>query len=92
VTSLLADAQNRAIVEAVVALGHRLGKRLVAEGVEDAATLAYLDDLGVDYAQGFHIGRPEAPSKLTARLRREAAPASAPLSRPAVGRAATSTS
>jgi len=92
VTSLLADAQNRAIVEAVVALGHRLGKRLVAEGVEDAATLAYLDDLGVDYAQGFHIGRPEAPSKLTARLRREAAPSSAPLSRPAVGRAATSTS
>jgi EAL domain-containing protein (putative c-di-GMP-specific phosphodiesterase class I) len=84
VTSLLADERNRAIVEAVVALGHRLGKRLVAEGVEDEATLAYLDELGVDYAQGFFIGRPVAPSRLTARLRQEAASVPASTSIPAV--------
>jgi EAL domain-containing protein (putative c-di-GMP-specific phosphodiesterase class I) len=30
----------------------------VAEGIEDAATLALVKELGVDYAQGFHIGRP----------------------------------
>lgn len=30
----------------------------IAEGVEDAATLARLRELGVDQAQGYHIGRP----------------------------------
>ena len=89
VTTVLADARNRAIVEAVVALGHRLGKRLVAEGVEDGLTLAYLDDLDVEYTQGSFIGRPLAPSRLTARLRKEAARASAPVSSPAARRAAS---
>ena len=92
VTSLLADARNRAIVEAVVALGHRLGKRIVAEGVEDEATLAYLDDLGVEYTQGSHVGRPIAPSRLTARLRKEAASVPASASRPAASKAASGTS
>ena len=30
----------------------------IAEGVEDAETLALLKDYGVDFAQGFHLGRP----------------------------------
>ncbi len=34
------------------------GMRTVAEGVENAGTLALLREYGVDYAQGFHIARP----------------------------------
>jgi EAL domain-containing protein (putative c-di-GMP-specific phosphodiesterase class I) len=34
-------------------------KKTIAEGVEDAATLTALKDRGVDFAQGFHLGRPK---------------------------------
>jgi diguanylate cyclase len=47
-----------AIVEHTVALAHALGLRLVAEGVEDAATGAALAALGCDVAQGYAIARP----------------------------------
>ena len=43
---------------AVVALGHNLGLKVTAEGVEDATTLEILQTLGCDLAQGYHIGRP----------------------------------
>jgi diguanylate cyclase (GGDEF)-like protein len=54
-------AERRAgasIVTATIELGHRLGLDVVAEGVEDEATLAALRGLGCDLAQGFLIGRP----------------------------------
>jgi len=46
---------------------------VVAEGVEDEATLAYLDRLAADYAQGYFIGRPVPPEEITQRLQAEAA-------------------
>ena len=46
------------IVRAVVDLGHNLGLRVTAEGVEDARTLDLLARLGCDLAQGYHISRP----------------------------------
>jgi PAS domain S-box-containing protein len=49
---------SRHVVRAVVSLAHDFGLRTVAEGVEDEATLALLREHGVDYAQGFGIGRP----------------------------------
>jgi EAL domain-containing protein (putative c-di-GMP-specific phosphodiesterase class I) len=52
------DHRAAAIVEHTVALAHALGLRLVAEGVEDAATGAALADLGCDTAQGYAIARP----------------------------------
>jgi EAL domain-containing protein (putative c-di-GMP-specific phosphodiesterase class I) len=52
------DPRAAAIVEHTVALAHALGLRLVAEGVEDAATGAALARLGCDVAQGFAIARP----------------------------------
>jgi diguanylate cyclase (GGDEF)-like protein len=72
VTDALVESQNAAIVESVVSLAHRLGRQVVAEGVEDEATLAYLDRLTADYAQGLFIGRPVPPDEITARLRSEA--------------------
>ena len=49
---------DQVFVRAMVALAHGLGKQTIAEFVEDEETLQLLDELGVDYAQGYHIGRP----------------------------------
>ena len=80
VRNLAADADDQAIVEAVVALGSRLGKQVVAEGVEDEATLDKLDELGCDLAQGYHVSRPLPADDVIGWLERSAAigtPASA---------------
>ncbi|MGN6113724.1 MAG: putative bifunctional diguanylate cyclase/phosphodiesterase, partial [Luteimonas sp.] len=50
--------EDQEIVRSIVDLGHRLGYRVTAEGVEDAATLAWLADAGCDYAQGYFVARP----------------------------------
>lgn len=63
--------ENAAIVETVVSLAHRLGKQVVAEGVESRATLDYLDRIGADYTQGFFISRPVGAEEITARLQAE---------------------
>jgi diguanylate cyclase (GGDEF)-like protein/PAS domain S-box-containing protein len=52
------DDHDTAIVEAVVQLAHRLGLRVVAEGVETAGQLANLRRIGCDQAQGFYLARP----------------------------------
>ncbi|RYZ71873.1 MAG: EAL domain-containing protein [Lysobacteraceae bacterium] len=52
------DLRNASICSAVIALGHGLGLSIVAEGVETAEELAWLEQAGVDYVQGFFIGRP----------------------------------
>ncbi len=46
------------MVRAVVSIGHELGMTVVAEGVEDRATIAKLASLGCDVAQGYEIARP----------------------------------
>ena len=46
------------IVHSTIELAHNLGLRVVAEGVESAAVLQRLADLGCDEAQGYHIGKP----------------------------------
>jgi len=55
----LADSVvDREIVSSINDIGHRLGVQTVAESVEDEATLDALRAIGVDYAQGYVIGRP----------------------------------
>lgn len=49
----------REVVLATNRIGHSIGAATVGERVEDAAALAAVRDLGVDYAQGFAIGHPE---------------------------------
>lgn len=60
VRDLTNSSASRHVVEAVVNLAAGFGLKTVGEGVEDQATLDLLRELGVDYAQGFHIGRPAA--------------------------------
>ncbi len=51
--------RDKQLVRSTIALGHALGLRVVAEGVEDAETLALLSELGCDIGQGYFIGLPE---------------------------------
>lgn len=46
------------IVRSTIDLGHHMGLRVVAEGVEDGAVLERLAGMGCDVAQGYHVGRP----------------------------------
>jgi EAL domain-containing protein (putative c-di-GMP-specific phosphodiesterase class I) len=46
------------VIHAIVGLAHGFGLQTIAEGVEDQETLDLLRELGVDHAQGFHLGRP----------------------------------
>ncbi|HEY8302804.1 MAG TPA: EAL domain-containing protein [Jatrophihabitans sp.] len=65
VTGVAADAIQAAVLEALVTLSHRLGAKVIGEGVESFADLAALGDYDVDYAQGFAIGRPSGAVAVT---------------------------
>jgi len=52
------SAESRTVIKSIVDLGHSLGLVVTAEGVEDHATLEYLNSLGCDLAQGYFIARP----------------------------------
>jgi predicted signal transduction protein with EAL and GGDEF domain len=56
------------IVRAVVQLGHALGKRVIAEGIETEDQLARLRALGCGFAQGFLLGRPLGSEQAAALL------------------------
>jgi EAL domain-containing protein (putative c-di-GMP-specific phosphodiesterase class I) len=58
VRNLQRDQGCEAIVHSTIELAHSLGLSVIAEGVEDAATLSRLQDLACDMAQGYCISRP----------------------------------
>ncbi|HET6909763.1 MAG TPA: bifunctional diguanylate cyclase/phosphodiesterase [Mycobacteriales bacterium] len=72
VLRLRSSSPDAAIVRATIDLGHSLGARIVAEGVEDRETLAHLVELGCDNAQGYLLARPLTSTAMRARI---AAPA-----------------
>ncbi|HCS59740.1 MAG TPA: EAL domain-containing protein [Gordonia polyisoprenivorans] len=53
-----------AVVRAICDVARATGSKTVAEGVEDAAVVPLLVDLGFDYAQGYHFGRPASSAAL----------------------------
>ncbi len=59
---------DRHLVHAMVEVARGLGKEVVAEFVEDEETVGILAEMGVDYAQGFHIGRPAPLSELLGKV------------------------
>ena len=65
----LGDERAVSIVRSTVELAHSLGLRMVAEGVEDQATLDLLQVLGCDEAQGFLISPPVPAAELSTMLR-----------------------
>jgi diguanylate cyclase (GGDEF)-like protein len=58
------STKDLALLRATVQLAHALGLKVVAEGVEEPATLMLLTQLGCDLAQGYHIGRPAPAPQL----------------------------
>jgi EAL domain-containing protein (putative c-di-GMP-specific phosphodiesterase class I) len=50
--------ESRSVIKSVIDLGHSLGLLVAAEGVEDKATLDYLNSVACDLAQGYLIARP----------------------------------
>lgn len=69
VTTMRIDPRSRVIVETTTQMGHALGLRVVAEGVEDASTAADLRRMGVDVLQGYAIARPMPRGEVEAWLR-----------------------
>ena len=62
------DPNDWTIARATVDLGRNLGLRVVAEGVEDAETLARLGEMGCEQAQGYHLCAPLPAEELTGWL------------------------
>ena len=69
ITGLAATGKQRdlELVRATIHLGHAMGLRVVAEGIEDDTTLSLLSELGCDLAQGYFIGRPLPATDLAFR-------------------------
>ena len=68
VAHVVEDAGAAAIVRAVATLGRSLGMRVTAEGIETAAQLAHLEELGCDEGQGYFLGRPLAGACLASLI------------------------
>ncbi|MBO9541359.1 bifunctional diguanylate cyclase/phosphodiesterase [bacterium] len=63
------DADSAAIVQTIVLLAHSLNMSVIAEGVETAEQLAFLQGLNCDEVQGYHLSRPLPVDSLTQLLR-----------------------
>ena len=59
------DPRSAAIVKSTVELAHNLDMRMIAEGVENEAVLDRLRQWDCDLVQGYHLGRPQDPERLT---------------------------
>lgn len=62
VLDLLSNPDDDIIVRSTIELGHNMGLKIVAEGVETEAVLERLDQLGCDIAQGYLLSKPLSPS------------------------------
>jgi diguanylate cyclase (GGDEF)-like protein/PAS domain S-box-containing protein len=59
VKNMAANSIDQSMVRAMNDIAHALGKKTIAEFVEDEASMALLSEIGVDFAQGFYLGRPD---------------------------------
>lgn len=65
VRDITSNSTDLAMVKSINDIGHVMGKKTIAEFVEDECTLNLLRKLGVDFAQGYEISRPAPISELT---------------------------
>jgi diguanylate cyclase (GGDEF)-like protein len=73
VRDLVNNKTDQQVVEAICGVAHSLGKQTIAEGVENAQALRTLLSYGVDFAQGYYIGRPKRISPPTSLERQRRA-------------------
>jgi EAL domain-containing protein (putative c-di-GMP-specific phosphodiesterase class I) len=62
------DQKNLVIIRSAIRMGHDLGLKVTAEGVEAPESLQLLKALACDYAQGYLVGRPMPPADLEAMV------------------------
>lgn len=67
IEGIVDDEDSASITRALVATAHSLKMRVVAEGIETDAQLAFLKDLGCDFGQGYLFSEPLSPKDLEAR-------------------------
>jgi len=58
VKEMATNPNDYAVVKSISEIGHFMGKKIIAEYVQDDETIQLLQDLGVDYAQGYGIEKP----------------------------------
>ncbi len=77
ITALGSEGKGRdlELVRATINLGHEMGLRVVAEGIEDVETLDLLGELGCDIAQGYFISRPTPANRLSFKSANDVTPA-----------------
>lgn len=59
IRNLVNEHSDQILVKSMVDIAHDLGKKVIAEYVEDEATLQLLKEYCVDYVQGYHLGKPQ---------------------------------
>ena len=59
ITNIAVDKNSRIMVETIIELAHRLNIETIAEYVSSKEILDIIKEIGIDYAQGFYIGKPE---------------------------------
>ena len=64
IRNLAGDSVNQALVQAMIEMSRSLNFRIVAEQVEDQLSLNTVTDMGIDFVQGFFVGRPQPLSVL----------------------------
>ncbi len=74
VAGITTDPDDAAIVRSTITLGHELGLRVIAEGIETAEAARLVADWGADALQGFHIGMPTSGESIAAQSGSYAAP------------------
>jgi EAL domain-containing protein (putative c-di-GMP-specific phosphodiesterase class I)/CHASE2 domain-containing sensor protein len=68
ISGLVANASDLLLVESTIELAHGLGRRVIAEGIENPETLELLRTLGCDIAQGYYLAKPMRIAALEALL------------------------
>ncbi|WP_176442509.1 bifunctional diguanylate cyclase/phosphodiesterase [Noviherbaspirillum humi] len=58
VSALAMDSEDMILCEAMIAMAHKLGLKVVAEGIETAAQCSLLRTIGCDFGQGYHFSKP----------------------------------
>lgn len=68
VAGMRREVHTAKLVSAIINMAHHMDLSTTAEGIEDAATRTMLTDMGCDFGQGFHLGRPEPAADFIARF------------------------
>ncbi len=68
ITNLIKNEKDKALIDAIVAMAHKLNLKVIAEGVENIEEMEYLQSQNCDYIQGFYFSKPVTGEQITKRF------------------------